>query len=83
VQSTLTMLGIDTRDPIMAQSTFQSLRGLVKTFADEDFQKDLQHIRYAREGMDKAKSKGWEALGGAIVSGILIFIVLGFKDWIK
>lgn len=79
VAETLTALGVSTGNPIEAQETFASLRGLVKIFSDKDFQADLAHLRTWRRSVDTVKSKGLSLLTAAVVTGLLAWVVTGFK----
>lgn len=79
VGETLTTLGVDTSNPIEAQATFVALRGLVRTFADKEFQADLSHLRTWRRSIDHVRSRGVLIIASTIITGAIAWMVAGFK----
>jgi len=60
IQKTLTMLGIDPKNPV-------------------EFQKDTAHLRVWRKRMESLEEKGLLIILGAVVSGTLAVVWIGFK----
>lgn len=79
VKQTLLTLGIDPEDPLEAQkdmATLRELRGLVD---DEEFQRDMLHLRQWRKTMDQVRSKGMIAALGMICLGGASLILYAFR----
>lgn len=64
VHDTLMLIGLNVQDPLAAQEMFSGLREVVKTFASDDFQKDMLHIRKWRLTMDNVQSRSLMAVVG-------------------
>jgi hypothetical protein len=81
VAQTLLSLGVDTRDPMSAQSTFHTLKGLVHTFAEKEFQADLAHLRTWRLATESIKTNTTRAVVGVAITGLagLLWLGLGLK----
>lgn len=58
VKSVLLSIGIDTKDPLKAQADFHQLRELIKLAADNEFRKDLEHMRTWRRRTESMTTKG-------------------------
>lgn len=78
VQQTLLTLGVDTTNPLQAQATFVALKNLVHTFASEEMQADLAHLRAWRQTTTSLKSKSMMTIVGAVTAGILALVWTGF-----
>lgn len=48
-----------------------------------EMQKDFQHLRNWRQAGQSIQSKGILAIVAVLASGIVGFIIVGFKDWIS
>ena len=79
VQRTLLTLGVDVTDPIEAQKDMSALRELRALVEDEDFRKDLAHLRRWRLHMNSIESKGLLAALGLFVMGFIAFMWYGMK----
>jgi hypothetical protein len=79
VTETLTQLGVDTSNPIEAQATFAALRGLVKTFADHDFQADLAHLKSWRRTVGGLRQHGLTIILSALLTGVIAWMATGFR----
>ena len=79
VRRTLTALGIDHENPIEVQKDLASLRELRVLTADEDFQRDMLHLRRWRKTMDAVESRGILAATGMVIIGGVALILTGVK----
>ena len=79
VLETLTVIGVDTGNPIEAQATVAALRSLVKTFADPDFQADLNHLRGWRRTVSNLRHHGLTIVLSAILTGVIAWMATGFR----
>jgi hypothetical protein len=57
VRSVLTSIGIDVDHPLKAQADFHQLRELIKLAADDEFRKDLEHMRTWRRRTESMTTK--------------------------
>lgn len=83
VKETLTMLGIDANDPIKTQEQMAALRDIAKMLEDEEFKKDLAHVRRWRQSVDKVSDVGIRTAIGVIVTGFLGFLLFALKALIE
>ena len=79
VESTLTMLGVDTENPLETQRDMAALRELRELVRHEDFQKDLAYLRSWRIAMSKIQNKGLLALVSIIIAGFCAAVWAGVK----
>lgn len=79
VSSMLTSLGIETKDPIKAQRDFAALRELRKLVDDDEFQKDLAHLRIWRKATEDVGAKTLVAVVGMLVTGAAAAFWIGIK----
>ncbi|KFH18445.1 hypothetical protein ELZ19_07020 [Brucella abortus] len=80
VAKAMTSLGIDHANPLEAQRDMQALRELRDMVADEDFQKDMMHLRRWRKAMEGVQNKGFLTVVGILVAGGCAAIWLGFQQ---
>lgn len=83
VKDVLTAMGIDPSRPIEAQRDMAALRGLRETVMDEEYQRDMLHLRRWRKAMDGIQDKGTLTLVGIVVSGLAAALWLGLTSFIK
>lgn len=83
VKETLTTLGIDANDPIKTQEQMVALRDIAKMLEDEEFKKDLAHVRRWRQSVDKVSDVGIRTAIGVIVTGFLGFLLFALKALIE
>lgn len=79
VSSVLTSLGIETKDPIKAQRDFAALRELRALVDDEEFQKDMIHLRSWRKATEDVRAKTFVAVIGLLVTGAAAAFWIGIK----
>lgn len=83
VTEVLTALGLDPKNPIEAQRDMATLRLMRDTIVDEDYQRDMLHLRRWRRAMDSVQDKSLTAAAGILTSGILAALYLGFTEFLK
>ncbi len=83
VAATLIQLGIDVKNPLVAQMEFAALREMRGLMSDKEFEADLMHLRKWRQTMESAQAKGVGAAVTMIISAIGAMIVLGFRQWFQ
>lgn len=83
VHQTLTSIGIDTTNPLVAQDDFATLRKVVKMVNDPDYRKDWEHVRWWREFLENLKNKGAMTAIGLLVTGLLTALWYGLQDLIS
>lgn len=81
VSETLTMIGIDVRDPIRTQEQMASLRDIAKMLNDEEFKKDLAHIRRWRKSVEEVSSVGIKTAVGILITGFFGMIVFAVNAY--
>lgn len=79
VSSVLTSLGIDTKDPIKAQKDFAALREMRELVDDDEFQRDLAHLRSWRKATEDVRAKTFMAVIGLLITGAAAAFWLGIK----
>lgn len=79
VNRTLTGLGIDIHNPLEAQKDMAVLREVRNLIDDEDFHKDMLHLRRWRVTMESVESKGVLAAIGLVCLGGAGLILYAFK----
>lgn len=79
VSSMLTSLGIETKDPIKAQRDFAALRELRQLVDDDEFQKDMAHLRSWRRATEDVRAKTLVAVIGLLITGAAAAFWLGIK----
>lgn len=83
VTEVLVALGLDPRNPIEAQRDMATLRLMRDTLVDEDYQRDMLHLRRWRRAMDSVQDKSLTAAVGVVTSGILAALYLGISEFLK
>lgn len=83
IKDVLTALGIDPDNPIEAQRDMATLRLMRDTLVDEDYQRDMLHLRRWRKSMDSVTDKGTLAIVGALTSGLLAALWLGLQELLR
>ncbi len=83
VESTLTMLGVDTENPLETQRDMAALRELRELVRDEDFQKDMAYLRAWRLAMSKIQNKGLLTLIGIIIAGLCAAVWAGLRTYFQ
>lgn len=83
VEETLTILGIDVRDPIKAQRNFHELQHMREIYMDKEFEADLLHLRRWRMAMSDIQTKGLLAAMSLGITGLATLLVLGIKEWFE
>lgn len=76
----LVSLGMDPEYPLEVQKDMAALRELRNLLDDQEFQRDMLHLRKWRKSMDSVQSKGLLAIVGMIVAGGIATLWIGFKD---
>lgn len=79
VTKTLLTLGINSNDPLGAQRDMAALRELRELVDDEEFRKDLLHLRRWRKTMDNVESKGVIAAVGLVCFGGIALVLYAFR----
>ena len=79
VEKTLISIGVDHNNPIEAQRDMAALRDLRDLIEDEEFRKDLLHLRRWRRTMDNVESKGVFATLGLVAAGGIALILFAFR----
>ena len=79
VSSMLTSLGIETKDPLKAQRDFAALRELRHLVDDEEFQRDMAHLRSWRKATEDVRAKTFMAIIGLLITGAAAAFWLGIK----
>lgn len=75
VRHTFLTLGMDPGNPIEAQKDMAALRELRGLVEDDEFQKDLVHLRRWRRAVDSVESKGlFVGLGLMCVGGLALVV---------
>jgi|SRR5579862_3665423 len=80
VYKTLIAIGIDPTNPIKEQAEFFRMRTAAEIISDDEFAKDMAHLRRWRVAVEGAQSKGFLAMVAIIASGILGALWLGAQD---
>jgi hypothetical protein len=83
VKDALTALGIDPNNPLEAQRDMAALRELRDTVTDEEYQRDMLHLRRWRKAMDGVQDKGTLTAVGIVTSGAIAALWLGIKTLIS
>lgn len=83
VKDALTALGIDPNNPLEAQRDMAALRELRDTVTDEEYQRDMLHLRRWRKAMDGVQDKGTLTAVGIVTSGTIAALWLGIKTLIS
>lgn len=83
VAATLIELGIDVKNPLVAQMEFAALREMRGLMSDKEFEADLMHLRKLRQTMESAQAKGVGAVVTMLISAIGAMIILGFHQWFQ
>jgi len=83
VKETLTTLGIDASDPIKTQEQMSALRDIAKMLDDEEFKKDLAHVRKWRQSVDKVSDVSVRTAIGILVTGFFGLILFAVKTWLE
>lgn len=79
VSIVLTSLGIDTKDPIKAQRDFAALHEMRELVDDDEFQRDLAHLRSWRKATEDVRAKTFMAVIGLLITGAAAAFWLGIK----
>jgi len=75
VKQILLTIGIDQGNPIEAQKDMAALRELRQLIDDDEFKKDMLHLRRWRKTMDGVENKGiMAAIGMTCVGGIALML---------
>lgn len=83
VKETLVTLGIDTSNPIKAQEQMVAVRDLAKLLDDEEFKKDLAHVRRWRKSVEEASNVGIKTAAGILITGFFGMIVFAVKAYLE
>lgn len=82
VKETLMSLGIDVKDPIKTQEQMAAVRDIAKMLDDEEFKKDLAHVRKWRQSVDKVSDVTIRTAVGVLITGFFGLIVFAVKAWL-
>lgn len=83
VKQTLVSLGIDVNDPIRTQEQMSALRDIAKMLEDDEFKKDLAHVRKWRQSVDKVSDVTVRTAVGVLITGFFGMIVFAVKTWLE
>ena len=83
VKETLVTLGIDTSNPIKAQGQMAAVRDLAKLLDDEEFKKDLAHVRRWRKSVEEVSNVGIKTAAGILITGFFGMIVFAVKAYLE
>lgn len=83
VKETLVTLGIDTSNPIKAQEQMAAVRDLAKLLDDEEFKKDLAHVRRWRKSVEEVSNVGIKTAIGILITGFFGMIVFAVKAYLE
>lgn len=83
VKQTLTTIGIDMTDPIKTQEQMAALRDIAKMLDDDEFKKDLAHVRRWRQSVDKVSDVTVRTAVGVLITGFFGLIVFAVKAWLE
>jgi hypothetical protein len=83
VQKTFLLIGIDLTDPIGAQHTFATLHDVARMAHDEEFRRDLEHIRAWRKLWENVRDKSLMAVIGLVVTAVAGALWVGFRNMVK
>lgn len=79
VSSMLLSLGIDIKDPLKAQRDFAALSEVRHLVDDDEFQKDLAHLRSWRKATEDVRAKTLMAVVGLLITGAAAAFWIGLK----
>jgi len=79
VKQILLTIGIDQAHPIEAQKDMAALRELRLLIDDDEFRKDMLHLRRWRKTMDGVENKGIMAAIGMTCIGGIALMLYAFK----
>lgn len=80
VREALVSLGVRAMDPISVQQDMATLHELREMFENEDFKKDLAHVRSWRLTMESINNKSVLTVITLFVTSILAILVVGLKQ---
>ncbi len=83
VKQTLTSLGIDASDPIKTQEQMSALRDIAKMLDDDEFKKDLAHVRKWRQSVDKVSDVTLRTAVGVLITGFFGLLLFAITTWVK
>ena len=83
VRETLVTIGIDVSDPIRTQEQMASLRDIAKMLDDEEFKKDLAHVRRWRKSVEEVSNVGIKTAVGILITGFFGMIVFAVKAYLE
>ena len=83
VKQTLISLGVDVNDPIRTQEQMAALRDIAKMLEDDEFKKDLAHVRKWRQSVDKVSDVTVRTAVGVLITGFFGMIVFAVKAWLE
>lgn len=83
VKQTLTSLGIDASDPIKTQEQMSALRDIAKMLDDDEFKKDLAHVRKWRQSVDKVSDVTLRTAVGVLITGFFGLLLFAISTWVK
>lgn len=83
VKETLISLGIDVKDPIKTQEQMVAVRDIAKMLDDEEFKKDLAHVRKWRQSVEKVSDVTLRTAIGFLITGFFGFMVFAVKAWLE
>ena len=82
VQKVLTSLGVDHVNPLETQRDMAALREWRSIIADDEFRKDLMHLRKWRQAMDGIQNKGMLTVVGVVFSGLCAALWVGLREFL-
>lgn len=80
VRAVLTSIGIDVDHPLKAQADFHQLRELIKLAADDEFRKDLEHMRAWRRRTESMTTKGMITAISLMIGGAATLMWHGIQS---
>ncbi len=70
VRETLTLIGIDPTKPVEMQRDLAAIRDLRALLLDEEFKKDLIHIRQWRQAVESIKDQSIRTVVWVLIMGV-------------
>jgi len=82
VQKALLSMGVDHANPLESQRDMVALREVRALLTDEEFKRDLAHLRQWRKAMEGVQSKGLLTAIGILVTGLCAALWVGFQSFV-
>lgn len=83
VRETLIALGIDASNPLKTQQHMEAVREIAEMLDDDDFKKDMSHLRKWRQSVDKVSDVSVRTAIGIVVTGFFGFLLFAVKAWLE